>query len=66
MVLAAETRRAIYARAQAAATACGVTLHVCRCKNPDLSTDTCHLSDGLPPHDTGPRQLSLFEGLGIG
>jgi DNA repair photolyase len=43
----------------------GITIQPCRCKNPSLTHDTCHITgaDSTPSEATGPDQdLPLFDG----
>ena len=49
-----------FERLRARGAAHGITLHVCGCKNPDLTNSRCHLVRSGPPGQTGAE--SLFSG----
>lgn len=53
-------RQAIYDRLQRIATPHGLTVHLCGCKNPDLTSETCHISGVWENKDTSKQQKTLF------
>lgn len=50
--LPAAIRRDGFERLHKKCTDHGITLHLCGCKNPDLTNSRCHLVRPHPPHDT--------------
>jgi len=39
----------------------GLEILVCACKNPDISSSSCHISGRRPPANSGDSQLGLFK-----
>jgi DNA repair photolyase len=60
LALPAARRRRIFDWLTAIARQYGMTVHVCACKNPDLSAGTCHLADGWAAPPAMEQQLALF------
>jgi len=58
--LPAEQRRAIFDRLRHAATSHNLRLHLCGCKNPDIVSQTCHISGRWNAHNKPERKNTLF------
>jgi len=54
-------RRAIYERVRRIASRYDVPIHICACKNGDLTSDSCHIAGNWSRKPDGLRQSSLFE-----
>lgn len=56
-----EQRRAIHQRLQTIATQYGLSVHLCGCKNPDVTSQVCHISGQWGNSEAKPRQQLLFD-----
>jgi DNA repair photolyase len=59
--LPASARLEIMERLKSIAQRYGLEVLVCACKNPDISSGSCHISGRWPPTPRGGRQLALFQ-----
>jgi DNA repair photolyase len=60
VALPQRNRLEILARLQAVAAGHGLRVHVCTCKNPDISAASCNISGARRPTDNSKEPLSLF------
>lgn len=58
--LPAEQRRAIYDRLRHVATSHNLSVHLCGCKNPDLTSEICHISGRWNGQDKPTRKNTLI------
>lgn len=61
LVLPASVRLEIMERLKSIAHRYGLKVLVCACKNPDISSGSCHISGRWPPMAGEGRQLGLFQ-----
>ncbi|HEY4759129.1 MAG TPA: hypothetical protein VIH42_00975, partial [Thermoguttaceae bacterium] len=59
--LPASARLEIMDRLKSIAHRYGLDVLVCACKNPDISSGSCHISGRWPPAVRGGCQLGLFQ-----
>ena len=59
--LPAAARLEIMERLKSIAHRYGLEVLVCACKNPDISSGSCHISGRWPPDVREGRQLGLFQ-----
>ena len=59
MALPPETRSAVHARVREIARRLGMAVHVCRCKNPDMPAEPCHINGDWSGME-GSGQMELF------
>jgi DNA repair photolyase len=60
LALTASARLEIMERLRSIARHHGLAVLVCACKNPDISSGSCHISGRWPPRSSGGGQLGLF------
>jgi len=60
LALPAARRRQTYEWLTKIAAQYGIRVHVCSCKNPDITSDVCNLAGRWSPPTAVERQLALF------
>jgi len=61
LAIPASARLEIMERLKSIARRYGLEVRVCACKNPDISSGSCHISGRRPPAARGSSQLGLFQ-----